>query len=110
VAVEQTWQDRRARGVDALVAVQSRPDRDDPPVLDDDVGVGGGRPRSIEDLTAGGKRAHVRDLLAWGGGRLRGDPHPSRRARRNVRTRRFRGRSPSESDEGRYASPIPNYP
>jgi hypothetical protein len=52
VAVEEARQDRLAGRVDPLVPVQTGPDRDDPAVLDHDIGVGGRRSGSIEDLPA----------------------------------------------------------
>ena len=50
VGVEQPRQQRLARAVDALVAVEPRADLDDLPVLDHDVGVGERRHRAVEDL------------------------------------------------------------
>jgi hypothetical protein len=50
VAVEQAREDRVARAIDLLVAVEARTDGHDPPMLDHHIGVGGSGAGAVEDL------------------------------------------------------------
>jgi hypothetical protein len=58
VGVEQPREQRLARAVDALVAIETRPDVDDPAVLDHDVAVGERRHRAVEHLAPVEQRLH----------------------------------------------------
>ena len=58
--VEEAGQQRLARAVDALVAVESGTDLDDPAVLDDDVGLRERGARPVEDPPAGEHRPCLR--------------------------------------------------
>src|SRR6266511_4122310 len=58
VAIEEPWEEYLPGHVDALVAIEARPDLDDPSVLDDDVGLGHRRPGPVEYRSAREHRPH----------------------------------------------------
>jgi hypothetical protein len=64
MAVEQARKDGLSTNVDLLVAVEARPDLQDPSALDRDVGVGGLGSGAVEDPSSAENRSRHRILPA----------------------------------------------